>query len=104
MNRRFVTLILAFLLLFTQQAERSHALMHVGEWFNASHDRALAIPDSESQCGICVLFAGGSTAAVASATPSPQPFIGFAIPTFAVPSRPVSTPSYYTARAPPVSL
>ena len=52
MQRRVITLIFLFLLLFMQQAERSHALTHIGEWFNASHDRALALPDSEAPCGI----------------------------------------------------
>jgi hypothetical protein len=104
MQRRVITLIFLFLLLFMQQAERSHALAHIGEWLHASHDRALAVPDSESQCGICALFAGGSAAAVDSAMSVAPPFIGFAIPTFAVASRPVSAPSYYATRAPPVFL
>ena len=104
MQRRAITLILLFLLLFMQQAERSHALTHIGEWFNASHDRALALPDSEAPCGICALFAGGSTAALDSVTAVAPPFTGFALPAFAVASRPASAPSYYTARAPPSSL
>jgi hypothetical protein len=104
MNRRTITLILAFLLLFMQQAERSHALAHIGEWFHAPHDRALAAPQSESPCAICVLFAGGSTAAVDSATAVSPPIEGFAIPSFAFASRPVSAPSYYASRAPPAFL
>ncbi len=104
MQRRVITLIFLFLLLFMQQAERSHALAHIGEWLHASHDRALAVPDSESPCGICALFAGGSTAAIDSATPVTPPFTGFAIPTFAVASPPFSAPSYYTARGPPSFL
>jgi hypothetical protein len=104
MNRRLVTLIVAFLLLVMQQAERAHAISHIGEWFHASHERALAIPDSEAPCAICALFAGGSTAAVDSATFTPPPFVGVAIPTFAVASRTLSAPSYYPARAPPAFL
>src|SRR5262245_34974453 len=101
MNRRLITLIFAFLLLVMQQAERAHALAHIGDWFHASHDRALIIPDFESQCGICSLFAGGSTAAINSAAPTSPTFIGFAIPTFGVASRSVAAPSYYASRAPP---
>ena len=101
MQRRVVTLIFLFLLLSMQQAERSHALVHIGEWWHASHDRALAVPDSESQCGLCTLFAGGSSAAIDSATSAPEPVVGFANPTFAVASRPVPAPSYYASRAPP---
>lgn len=104
MNRRLVTLIFAFLLLVMQQAERAHALAHIGEWFHASHDRALIIPGFESQCGVCSLFAGGSTAAIDSATPVPPPFVGFAIPAFVVASRSVAAPSYYASRAPPSFL
>ena len=104
MNRRLVTLIFAFLLLVMQQAERAHALTHIGDWFRASHDRALIIPDFESQCGVCAMFAGGSTAAIDSATPVAPPFLGFAIPTFAVASRSVAAPSYYASRAPPTLL
>ena len=103
-RRRVITLIVAFLLLFMQQAERSHALVHVGERLHASHDRALAVPDFESQCGLCVLFAGGSTAAIDSASPIPPPFVEFAIPTFVVASRAVSAPSFYSSRAPPAFL
>jgi hypothetical protein len=104
MQRRVITLIFAFLLLVMQQAERSHALVHVGEWLHASHDRALAVPESESLCSLCVLFAGGSAAAIDSATPTPPPFAGFAIPIFTGASRPVPAPSYYASRAPPVLL
>ena len=104
MQRRVATLIVLFLLLFMQQAEHSHALTHVGEWLRASHERALAIPDSESQCGICALFAGGSAAAIDGATSTPQPFVGFAIPPLGLVSQPVSAPSYYATRAPPVVL
>ena len=104
MQRRVVTLIFLFLLLFMQQAERSHALAHIGEWLHASHDRALAVPDSEPQCGICALFAGGSAAAIDSATPTPPPFTGFAIPPLGIGSRPVPAPSYYASRAPPAFL
>ncbi|HET7031821.1 MAG TPA: hypothetical protein VFJ48_01765 [Casimicrobiaceae bacterium] len=103
-RRRIITLIVAFLLLFMQQAERSHALVHVGEWLHVSHDRALAVPDFESQCGLCVLFAGGSAAAIDSVTPTLPPFVGFAIPIFTAASRPVPAPSYYASRAPPVFL
>ena len=101
MNRRFVTLIFAFLLLVMQQAEHAHAFTHIGEWFRASHDRALAIPDFESQCGICAMFAGGSAAAVGSTPSTASPFVGFALPAFAVASRSVAAPSYYASRAPP---
>jgi len=104
MQRRVITLIFLFLLLFMQQAERSHALTHIGEWFNASHDRALAVPDSESPCAICALFAGGSTAAIDSATPTPPAFTEFAIPPLGAVSRPVPAPSYYIARGPPSLL
>jgi len=104
MNRRLITLIFAFLLLAMQQAEHAHALGHIGEWFHASHERALALPDFESQCGLCATFAGGSTAAIGGATSVAPAFVEFAIPTFAVASRPVPAPSYYATRAPPVFL
>ena len=104
MQRRILTLIFAFLLLVMQQAERAHALGHVGEWFNAPHDRALQLPDPESQCGVCALFAGGSAVAIDSATPVLPPFVAFAMPTFAVASRSVAAPSYYASRAPPALL
>jgi hypothetical protein len=101
MNRRLVTLIFAFLLLVMQQAEHAHALTHIGEWFHSSHDRALQIPNFESQCGLCALFAGGSSAAIGSTISTPPPHVGFAIPAFVVASRPVDAPSYYSSRAPP---
>jgi hypothetical protein len=104
MQRRTLTLIFAFLLLVMQQAEHAHALGHIGEWFHASHDRALQVPDFESQCGVCAMFAGGSSAAIDSATPAPPPFVGFAIETLAVASRSVAAPSYYASRAPPTTL
>ena len=104
MQRRLLTLIFAFLLLVMQQAEHAHALGHIGDWFHTSHDRALYLPDFESQCGICAMFAGGSTAAIGSATPLPPPFVGFATPAFAVASRSVAAPSYYASRAPPTLL
>ena len=104
MNRRLVTLIVAVLLLVMQQAERAHAISHIGEWFHASHERALAIPDSEAPCAICALFAGGSTAAIDSATPTPPAFTEFAIPPLGAVSRPVPAPSYYIARGPPSLL
>jgi hypothetical protein len=104
MQRRILTLIFAFLLLVMQQAEHAHALGHIGDWFHASQDRALQLPDFESQCGVCAIFAGGSTAAIGSATPPPPPFVGFAIPTVAVASRSVAAPSYYASRAPPSLL
>ncbi len=104
MHRRVITLIFLFLLLFMQQAERSHALAHIGERLNAPHDRALALPHSELPCGICALFAGGSAAAVDSATSTRPPCIGFAIAAFAVTSRPVPAPSFYASRAPPLFL
>ncbi|HMF29316.1 MAG TPA: hypothetical protein VKE42_11125 [Candidatus Cybelea sp.] len=104
MNRRLVTLIFALLLLVMQQAERSHALVHIGEWFQESHDRALALPHSELPCGICALFAGGATAAIDSAASISPTFVGFAIPILSVASRPVSAPSYYASRAPPLFL
>jgi len=101
MNRRLVTLIFAFLLLVMQQAEHAHALTHIGEWFHSSHDRALYIPNFESQCGICALFAGGSSAATGSTAATAPPHVEFAIPTFVVASRSVDAPSYYASRAPP---
>lgn len=104
MQRRVLTLIFLFLLLFMQQAERSHALAHIGEWMHAPHDRALAIPHSELPCPICALFTGGSTAAIDSASCRPPPDSGFAIPIFSFASRPVSAPSYYASRAPPLYL
>src|SRR5262249_49405055 len=103
-QRRVITLIFLFLLLFMQQAERSHALAHIGEWLNAPHDRPLALPHSEWPCGICALFAGGSAVAVDSATSTHPPCIGFAIAAFAAASRPVPAHSYYASRAPPLFL
>lgn len=104
MQRRTVTLIFAFLLLVMQQAERAHALTHIGEWFHASHDQTLHLPDFESQCVLCALYAGGSSAAIDSAALVPTPSVRFAIPTFAVASRSVTAPSYYASRAPPSLL
>ena len=104
MQRRILTLIFAFLLLVMQWAGHAHALGHIGEWFHASHDRALIIPDFESQCGLCTLFAGGSTAAIDSAPRVAPPFLGFEITTVSVESRSVAAPSYYASRAPPALL
>jgi hypothetical protein len=104
MQRRILTLIFAFLLLAMQQAEHAHALGHIGEWFHSPHDRALQLPDPESQCGVCALFAGGSTAAIDTATPTPPPFVGYAIATFEVASRSVPAPSHYASQAPPAFL
>ena len=104
MQRRSVTLFFVLLLLFMQQAEHSHALGHIGEWFQEPHDRALTLPHSELPCGLCALFAGGSTAAIDGAASIPAAFVGFAIPALAVISRPVPAPSYYASRAPPAFL
>ena len=101
MNRRLITLIFAFLLLVMQQAERAHALTHISDWFHASHERALQIPNFESQCDLCALFAGGSVAAIDGTTSIRQPLVEFALPAFAAASRSVAAPCYYASRAPP---
>lgn len=99
LKRSFSTLILAFALLFVQQAALWHSVSHVTSAENSSQDQKL--PHSD-QCEKCVAFA--HVGAAATATP-----LHFALPQsasicvqFIAPAIQLALHFAYQSRAPPI--
>jgi len=104
MQRRILAFALAFLLLGMQQGAQWHALGHFGDWLAQPHDQGWQAPQHSDPCAICVLFAGGTTAAVSKTHSPPAPDAGLELVRGTVQSLTVAAPSYYQSRAPPSLL
>ena len=104
MHRRLVAFVVAFLLLGMQQEAQLHALTHLRDQLQRSHEQGLQILSADTACAECALLAGGSGVVPADSTATPPPIARFAAPVAAVPSRAVAAPSYYSSRGPPATL
>jgi hypothetical protein len=94
---------LSLLLVGVQYGALLHALEHDGEALRHAQGQTFSVPDDEV-CAICVLFAGGANAVASDAACAALALGAEAKPQFAPTSIAASTPSWYSSRAPPVSL
>ena len=103
MVRKFLSFVLAFLLLGLQQELLLHPLTHLPD-FKGRHHSSLKAPAVEAACVECSLLAGAAHATANS--PSPAACNGATAECigFEPAARYVAAPSYYQSRAPPLSL
>ena len=104
MRRPVLYIVLSFLLLAMQHDGLVHPFQHLGSAFARPDKTELAPPPAGGACAECALLAAGSTAALGDlpALRSSAPIVEHA--RFAFLSRTTDAPSYYSSRAPPVSL
>jgi hypothetical protein len=103
LRQRAIPILLAFLLLLSQQMGMAHAVSHLSSDLtsSASHDRHLP---SQMQCDQCIAFAS-----IGSAVPSPPLSLFFDLSTSRVTvdarigTFPVHTIRAFDSRAPPVA-
>ncbi len=98
-------MLLGLLLVGMQIESQRHAIGHVGEWMQQSHDAGLQMPADQDACAICALFAGGANAAPAASAAAAAPVADFVAPRAPVAAAATTaSPSPYQSRAPPSLL
>jgi hypothetical protein len=106
-TRRFrpvVAVLLALLLVMMQHGALLHALEHDNVRLHRADDAGVQAPIDDAACAICVLFAGGASAAAAHSETLSAPVADFSAPSRAIASVAVASPSPYQSRAPPSIL
>ncbi len=97
-------ILLSLLLVVMQQAAEWHALDHIGQALQRSHEHALYVPQQDGPCAVCALFAGGASAAPNDSTAPPVALAALAAAAPDVVSPTAPAPSSYLIRAPPALL
>ncbi len=104
MSRRFLTLFLALLLLGVQQEAQLHALTHFSDWLQASQEQGVQEPHEQRDCLACLLLPGTTSAVAMDYRLLAEASASLAPIHCEVCDRPTDTPSWYSSRAPPLSL
>ncbi len=104
MIRRFLTFFLAFLLLGMQQEAQLHALTHFSDWLQTSHEQGVQEPQEQGDCLECLLLPGTTSVATVDYRLLAEASTSLAPAHCEVCDRPTDTPSWYSSRAPPLSL
>ena len=100
-HRPLIVLLFALLLLGMQHQVQVHALQHLGSVLHPKHDPGLQTQVVDASCVECALLAAGTSAIAGSHDAVPAVAIIAERLHFAIATRRLAAPSYYSSRAPP---
>ena len=101
-HRPFIALLFALLLLGMQHQVQVHALQHLGSVLHPKHDPVLQTQIADASCVECALLAAGTSAIAGNHDAAPAVALIGERMHFAIATRRLAAPSYYSSRAPPL--